>query len=293
MLGKLLPKQTELVVGGHTLKFNSVEEFEFCMNGRTSVPSKKITDMVKFSAKDLKREAQTIKGIEKTFVSILSKSIEDPASINRGLRELDPSLFSQDHSWREIISALNEGGDNLNPLRRVALVKYMQYLASRQEIIKYLYTEKQHSITDTAKNENDDEIDTLKETLILDGTVLESAKSSGKENMERLPKGEVINLVLTPGTEVDISLSKHKCKICMNDAIYFIDQAGNKHEINKGRNVIGRDSVSDIRIDSSLRDISRFHLVIENTGDNCLLITDMSSHGTYLPEKYLSVHNAA
>ena len=119
------------------------------MSGRTSVPSKKITDMVKFSTDQLKKEAKTIKEIEKRFVGILSRSIEDSNSIDRALRELDPVIFSQDHSWRDIISGLNQGDDELNPFRRIALVKYMQYLSARQEINKYMYSEKKRSSNDS------------------------------------------------------------------------------------------------------------------------------------------------
>jgi len=145
MLSKLFPKPLELTVGDQVLKFCSIADFEYCMTGRTSVPSKKITQMVKFSVQQLKKEARTIKDIEKMFVAILSHSIEDQNSISRALRELDTTVFSQDHGWRNMVIALNEGGDEFNPFRRIALVKYMQYLSSRQEIIKYLYSEKQQT----------------------------------------------------------------------------------------------------------------------------------------------------
>ena len=135
MLNKFFSKPIELTIGEQDLKFNSLADFEFSLAGRTSVPSKKITGMVKFSLDELKKEARTIKEIEKRFVSILSKSIEEPESIDRALREMDPQIFSQDHCWRTIISALHDGDEELNEFRRVALVKYMQYLSSRQEII--------------------------------------------------------------------------------------------------------------------------------------------------------------
>ncbi len=136
MLNKLFAKPLELTVGEQTISFLSIADFEFSLAGRTSVPSSKITAMVKCSTKQLQTEAHTIKDIEKRFVQILSRSIEDTSSISRSLKELDTSIFSQDHKWRNIIGALNEGGDEFNPFRRVALVKYMQYLSSRQDIIK-------------------------------------------------------------------------------------------------------------------------------------------------------------
>jgi hypothetical protein len=252
------------------------------------VPSRKISELVKLSTKKLKIEAVTIKDIEKRFVNILSRSIENPNSINQALRELDPTIFSQDHSWRSIIAALNEGGDDLNPFRRIALVKYMQYLASRQEIIKYLYSEKQSQANGAKAEENEEHSDKLSGTYILDNTLFEPVKDEKNGEFERMPKGEVISLLLPAGKNIDIRLSKHRCILSNKNGIEFIDQAGNRHPLIKGRNVIGRDTSSTVKIDSSLRDISRLHLLIENLGDNKLQLTDMSSHGTFMHPSLLA-----
>ncbi len=293
MLNKFFSKPVELTVGDQTLRFCSIPDFEFSLTGRTSVPSKKITEMVKLPAKKLKSEAVTIKDIEKKFVNILSRSIENPNSINQALRELDPSIFSQDHNWRSIIGALNEGGDDLNPFRRIALVKYMQYLSSRQEIIKYLYSEKQSQINGSAKHSDDSDesgVDKLSGTLILENTLFEPFKEGKADEFERMPKGEVISIKLPVGREIDIRLSKHKCILSNKNGVEFIDQAGNRHSLGKGRNIVGRDTSSTVKIDSTLRDVSRMHLVIENLGDNYLQLTDMSSHGTFVHPSVLEQH---
>ncbi|MBM2829361.1 MAG: hypothetical protein HW411_151 [Gammaproteobacteria bacterium] len=295
MLNKFFAKPMELTIGEQLFKFSSIPDFEFCLTGRTSVPSKKFTDMVKFSIKQLKTEAHTIKDIEKRFVAILSRSIEDPNSISRAMREIDPMVFSSDHNWREIISALNECGDDYNPFRRIALVKYMQYLSSRQEIIKYLYSEKQKYTKENGKADEDRDVpaDKLKDTLILESTLFEPLPGHAKENeFERMPKGEVVSITLKPGKEADIMLSKHRCKLSTKNGLEFIDQAGKHYALKKGRNVIGRDSASTVPIDSALRDVSRLHLIIENLGDNSLQLTDLSSHGTFVHGALLEQHTA-
>ena len=289
MLNKFFAKPVELKIGEQTLKFNSVADFDFSMTGRTSVPSKKIIEMVKFTTDQLKGEARTIKDIEKRFVAILSKSIEDTESINRAMRELDPLIFSQDHSWRQIISALNEGGEDLNPFRRLALVKYMQYLSSRQEIIKYLYSEKKKMMHET--NEVEKVSPEFKDTIILDETLVDDEPDSGKHEIERMPKGEAVTVTLRPNEEIDILLSKHKCKLAYKDQFQFTDQAGRTYELRKGRNVIGRDTASNIIMEPKLRDISRLHLVIEDFGDNTVQLTDLSSHGTSIPIRFIEQHS--
>lgn len=287
MLNKFFAKPIELTIGEQKLKFCSLSDFEFGLSGRTSVPAKKITSMVKFSTDELKKEAHTIKGIEKRFVMMLSKSIEEPGSINRSLREMDSQIFSQDHSWRTIIASLNDGGEELDEFRRIALVKYMQYLSSRQEIIKYLYSEKKKHVKDKA--EPGDEAGTdFKDTLILESTVLQpTVIGDSTYEMERMPKGEVISISLKKGQEIELILSKHKCKLIGGDSIQFVDNVGRNYALKQGRNIIGRDSVSTVMIDPALRDVSRLHLVVKIDEKNCLQLTDLSSHGTYIPAKHL------
>ncbi len=292
MLNKFFAKPIEITVGEQSLKFNSLADFEFSLAGRTSVPSKKITGMVKFSTDELKKEARTIKDIEKRFVSILSSSIEDPDSINRALREMDAQIFSQDNNWRQIISALHNGDNELNEFRRVALVKYMQYLSSRQEIIKYLYSEKKRNIKSSASSNDTEAGSEFKNTLILENTVFEPISGEYQSGeMEKMPKGENVTIRMKPGKKIVILLSKNQCKIIADESsIKFIDDAGRSYDLKIGKNVIGRDSKSDIMMDPKLRDVSRMHLVIDVDDTNTLYLTDLSAHGTYLPAKYLESH---
>ena len=289
MLNKFFAKPIEITIGEQELKFNSLADYEFSLAGRTSVPSKKIISMVKFSVDELKKEAKTIKEIEKRFVSILSKSIEDPSSIDRALREMDPQIFSQDHGWRAVIASLHDGGEELNEFRRVALVKYMQYLSARQEIIKYLYSEKKKHVKNVSSSDNTEVGSEFKDTLILENTVFEPVDTgSHATTLERMPKGENVTVKLKPNKEMTILLSKHECKLIGTDSgVKFMDEAGRNYDLKKGKNSIGRDSKSDIMMDPNLRDVSRIHIVIEMDDDNILYMTDLSAHGTHIPAKYL------
>jgi hypothetical protein len=292
MLNKFFAKPIEMTIGEQSLNFSSLADFEFALSGRTCVPSKKITSMVKFSTDELKKEAKTIKDIEKQFVSMLSKSIEDPESINRALREMDAQIFSQDNGWRSIIAALHGGDEELNEFRRVALVKYMQYLSSRQEIIKYLYSEKKKH-TKAGAASGAEAGSEFKDTLMLENTVFEplSSEHTPSMEMEKMPKGENVTVRLKPGNEIDVYISKHPCKIvCEESGNKFIDNAGRSYNLKTGKNVIGRDSKTDIMMDPNLRDVSRMHLVIEADDSNTLYLTDLSAHGSYIPQKYLQSH---
>jgi hypothetical protein len=293
MFDKIFYKPMEFTVGEQTLKFGSLADFEFCLAGRTCVPARKITQMVKFSLDELKKEAHTIKKIEKRFVSMLSESIEDTESINRTLRSLDPQIFSQDNQWRSIIQGLNrEKKDELNPFRRIAVVKYMQYLSSRQEIIKYLYSEKKKNSKTTSSDEGDISANLLKDKLVLENKVFEPFSSTSKNTkMERMLKGENVTIALHKGLVIKILLSKYECKIVAGSPNKFIDNAGRNYDLKVSKNTIGRDTNCTIMIDPKLRDVSRTHLVLELDPNNTLYLTDFSSHGTYIPNKYMESYS--
>ena len=89
-----------------------------------------------------------------------------------------------------------------------------------------------------------------------------------------------------------LMLSKHKCSLLAKDGIQFIDHSGKSYTLGKGRNIIGRDTVSTVIMDPSLRDISRLHLVIENIDDSSLQLTDLSSHGCFMAKKFLEHHSS-
>ena len=92
-------------------------------------------------------EYKKIKVTEKELVSVLSKSMSQPESINRALREIDIKIFSEDHGWRAIIGALHAGSEELNDFRHIGVAKYLQYLSSIQEILRELYSEKKKERT--------------------------------------------------------------------------------------------------------------------------------------------------
>lgn len=283
MLNKIFSRPLpalELQVGEQHFNFLGIADFEFALGGRTAVPSGKIQRLVQCSMQELRAEARTIKEVEKRFVDILSRSIEEPKSINRTLRELDPLIFSQDHMWRDIISGLNELGDEFDAYRRVALVKYMQYLAARQDIIKHLYSEKKHY--QTSSGDKDIENELLKDTVILEGTLISGSPADDNDDLTRLPKGESMSIQLPVGQEMEILLSRHKCKLNNHDGFEFIDDKGKSHELSDDRTIVGRDALSTIVLDPTWRDVSRKHLVIEIVDKTSLKFTDMSSHGTYI-----------
>jgi len=290
MLDKLFSKALSLVINGEEISFNTLAEFEFALGGRTNVPASKLADLIMLSPDDLKREAKSIKAVERRFVDILSLSIEQPGEIGRLVREVDIQVFSNDYDWRSIFKALNQQGEEYDELRRVAVVKYMQYLRSRQDVIKQTYKIKsrdQKPRVQEPVSPLEDTKDSFKETSIFDSISLDAPVDLTAASFTRLPKGEVTMIRPPLGSDFEFKLSKHLFTFRHRTPIEVVDEHGTAHPITAGKNILGRDTVCNVVVGSGLRDVSRMHLIIEPIGDGSIRFTDLSSHGTYLPSQLL------
>ena len=140
MLASLLHKPLELEVASRVLRFDSKADFEFALASRTEVPAGKISELMRFDANQLTEEASSVRHVERHFVEVLSRSIQEQGSIGYLMREMDMKLFSQDHEWRAIMQAMARQPAQYNDYKQLALVKYMQYLAARQDVLKGIFS---------------------------------------------------------------------------------------------------------------------------------------------------------
>lgn len=297
MLDKLFNKALTLTIDGEEISFSTLNEFEFALGGRTNVPATKLSDLIMLPPDDLKREAKSIKSVERRFVDILSRSIEQPGEIGKLVREIDIQVFSNDFEWRSIFKALNKEGEEYDELRRVAVVKYMQYLRSRQDVIKQTYKVKMKELSKTDSVDKGDaprvgestspsleeSRDFLKETNIFDSISLEAPPDLSAAAFIRLPKGEAVVFTLKQGEKTDLKLSKHQFLFCNDEQMSLIDNQGERHTVSHSKNIVGRDAVCNIVVGNGLRDVSRMHLIIEPLSEDRFRFTDLSSHGTFLP----------
>lgn len=280
----------DINIDGDRYVFQSPQDFEFALSGRTSLPAPKIAALSRLSDDELLREAEAIRAVEQRFAEALSGTLEDITSVGPFLRTMEPSIISQDNNWRSIISALNRVDRMPETYKKIALVKYMQYLTSRQEVVKSLYANRQSPNADEARPENASAVyrptARFRETMLINLNVSPELERH-ETTFSRLPKGETVEVDLEGDHPIDLLLAKHQCRILLRDRLLFVDQGGNNSELRVGRNVVGRDATSDVIMDASLRDVSRKHLIVESNGVGQIKLTDISSHGTSLPPKYL------
>ncbi len=277
-----------LTVGEKSYTFSTPSEFEFALAGRTCVPVSKIAALVDVADTDLLNEAAAIKKAEQRLSEALSGLLANIADINQFLKEIDLSLISQDNEWRAIISALMPVPASFEHYKKIALVKYMQYLVSRQETIKVLHEQRKKHMNGAASGGggHTEAEAKLKETAIFDFTTFATVAEDATE-YGRLPKGETLEISVEPDDPFTLLVAKHKCQILHRDRLLFVDNKGQETTLRTGKNIIGRDLGADVVMDAQLRDVSRKHLIIESDGTSLVLVTDISSHGTWVNPKYL------
>ena len=275
-----------LYVSGKFVTFNRPEDFEFTLASKTDVPVGRFPELMRLPADELKQEATQIREVEQRFTDLLATAMDSREDIGELMRGLELKLFSQDHGWREIMEDLVGQEPGFNDYRRIALAKYMQYLASRQEVLQSLYARAPatgNGSGDVAESGDP----SLKETGIFDLTQVQFAPR-GDNRMNRLPRGETVAVRFSDGAEMDMLIARHRFKLVQrDDALYLVDDAGRELALRQGRNLVGRHMGNDAVIDGSYRGASRKHLIIEPLGNGIARLTDLSSHGTFAPSRCL------
>lgn len=287
MLDRLFPRPLTLAIGNRELQFSSVAEFDFAMSGRTEVPTHKLAELLRLAPDELRREARQIKATEKQFVKAMTEALDRPDEIRAFLQRIDPKVFSHDHGWRDIMAALRDQPPEYDELRRVALVKYVQYLSARQDLLRHAWRLKRDAgRLPAAPASAEEPAGPMRETVILD--VPPPTPAPRDDALERLPKGEAVTLPLTPGERVALHLSRHRFILVAARPPLLVEHSGRAHPLAEGKNLVGRDPICDVAVDPSLRDISRLHLVVDTAALPAVTLTDLSSHGTRLPGAVLA-----
>lgn len=282
-MGNRFTTPVELTVDAKVLTFNSLEEFEFCLDPRTEVPARKVAELLQKPLEHLREEARNIRGVERRFMQVLTDALDDPAVLGRDLNTLDRKLFSQDFRWRAIVMALDALGPERDDFRRAVMVRYVQYLRSRQFALREAYAEykrREHVavIPETEPDAANQGPLALRETAIFEVGEIEPREAGPK--LKNLPRGQTVGVRLSAKVPVEILLSNHRFELIAGAPYTFRDSLGSEYSLRHGRNTVGRDVHNEIVVDPAFRDVSRKHLVIEPMAADFVQLTDLSSHGT-------------
>lgn len=270
-----------LELEGRRITFATLDDFAFALSGRTRIAADSVAELVQLTPNELRREATGIRDVERRFVDLLADALKEPGAVGTLLEDLDGDLITEDNQWRAIMAGLVTEGDGFEEFKHLALVKYMQYLAARRDVVKSIYAQRfggQEPLVAHEPAANGG----AKSTLILDEEAEPDTERS-QVRFERLPRGETVAVKVPGSGEVSILLSRHKFQLHSVDNPRLTDDNGVNYPLKPGVNVIGRHPGNDVVVGGWYRDVSRKHLMVDIAEDGRLGLTDLSTHGTFLP----------
>ena len=290
---------------GKTLAFSTPAEFEFALASRIEFPVRKAARLVERSADEIQAMAIKLRAVEKRFAIVFARCLEQPYRIGELLAEVDSGLLSQDHDWRGIVDALCQYGPDYDDFKNIALVKYMQYLVSRLAVLRSIYLDKVQGGLELQSPDSQDHGGeqamlssvlpaSYRKTALFDldqgggggGTGDNDGDDDRTQTLKSVPRGETLCIDFVDGRELDIKLASHRYKLFPGRHFCLVDEAsGVTHLLRSGRNIIGRHSGNEVVIDPAYLSISRKHVIIEPVSENSALLTDISSHGTFITKK--------
>lgn len=266
---------------GVRLQFSRPHDFEFCLAGRTALPRARVAGLVHLPANALVREAAAIKRIEQRLVDALEASLQGRRSLHDALHELGTDVYAPEQGWRGLFEGLSRVGRELDLFRRIAIAKYLQFLGAQQELIRSL-------LSDPGRSDVTLPPPRLEDTMMLQ--LGASADPLGRPaGMAQLPRGEPVELRLPHGESVEIRLADRPFTLIAGTPMTLIDDRGKVYALPSGMCGVGRDLRNVVAVDSGYRSVSRRHVVLETLGPDRLRMTDLSSHGTYVPRACLKI----
>ena len=278
-----------LEINRRIVRFSDPVTFEFSLKPRTEFPLERAARLGEWPAEDLERMAAKIRTVEQRFAEAIAASVERPEIIGALLRSLNLKLFSKDHGWREIIAALNRCGSEYDVYKKIALVKYTQYLRTRQSTLRDLYFERRSpSSPDTSApqpgaNANGDGFPGTRDTNLFEPPL--PAQGHEIDGFDALPRGETVCVRFDDYSEISVRLATHRFKLIAGKIFQLQDEHGTSFPIRRGKNLVGRLPECDVVIQPFYRGVSRKHLIIEPVSETVALLTDLSSHGTYVSKQ--------
>ncbi len=272
-----------------------LEDYTANLERMVKVPPERVVEFLSSSDLELEQQAILINRIVLRFTAI-AKRVEKGTITSGGfLESLDPKVFSRDHEWRSIVSALSKKGIEYTQFKTVTLNKYLQYLRFRQDLLHYILDRRSrnHRVRTIAQsNRSDNSFDAIgepRETDAFDRPATQ-CQPMASDKYIRLPRKETKELYLERDDVLELFLASHRFRLSWTgEDLELVDEKGVTYFLHPGKYTVGRHSENSIVIDQDFREISRYHMVISWQGDEAIHLTDISNFGTFVVPGRLSI----
>ena len=224
----------------------------------------------------------------------------DPQGSSAGVEaffsSLDAAHVTDDNDWRAVLAELKLLDQSCAEFRKAALLKYLAYIGSGQELIRTIRANRggPANLSGTAPAISIDGGESFdagpRQSLIFDFDrllVADPSADAGPEEFNRMAKGDKLDVEIAMHQSLNLMLGRYRFTLVAGTPFLLIDDNGNDYRLRFGRNIVGRSAQSDVPVDPYYRAVSRKHLIVECDGSGLMKLTDISTLGTFVPRAYL------
>ena len=274
----LLQRPLRIELQGRVHVFADPNAFTFSLAPRTAVPALRISELYLRDESALGAEVTRVGKLERQLTDIVRDHEMHGHSLLRTLRQTGVMMISKDHDWRAIFDQLITVDHRDTAYARIAISNYLSYLSQRRDVIGSIRLLKENASQESKAAH----VGAMPEsvTQIFREPVPIEAKSPTP--FQRLPQGKAVTLKLLPGTDLTIQLARHCFSLAHGRDWALIADNGQRYALSDGLNSVGRSRENSVAVDSAFRNVSRRHLLVQPVDDDTIVLTDVSSCGTFV-----------
>lgn len=293
-MGRFLGKGFELQLGPELLRFEAEEPFKAFLKARANVSAETLGELKELPLDRLERHLLRNERIYKHTLGLLLQVVEHGTPVDMLWRDLDISELPDEQQWPAILFAVSSHPALSEELKRESIERFVEFLRARKALLIKLRdlagATRIERHQDTAEFEvaidsippQDDEDDDLPEDLT-------GAAMTRGRHYRRIPSGQDVVIDLADDERLNLYLSRWKISIVVRAGAAFVEEDGNVVPLRHGDNTVGRSAGCEIPVTNAPLDVSRKHLVIRWIDGGKLLLRDVSSKGTWIPQEFINL----
>ncbi len=273
-LRRYLVRPLRLTLEGREHVFRDPRELDFCLAPRTAVPALRISELYLRAQHELDAEADALAAMEGRLAGMLDADRDGRCALTGALGSAGVRVISKDHGWRDLFDQLLIGKAARHWLR-IAVARYLGYLAQRRDVIGSISLLKAHAAAAPTAP-----LAPELATRVFAEPPGETAAPDGE--LQRLPQGRAVTLRLAQGREIPIRLARYGFSLSHERDWILVADDGRRYVLREGLNSVGRSRDNDVRVEGACRNVSRRHLLAQPLGADAIELTDVSTCGTFV-----------
>jgi len=265
-----------------------IEAFARDLASRTTLSAEASACLAALDRAALSAETARTVRAESAVRDRLSELIHHPDRATQILGALEPWLLARDRGWRELLVELQRLPPSYDQHKKLALVKFRQYLLTRRDALERLWRELEERTLGPDGWPGEDDLG-AEQPFEPTRCELAVVRSAALPHFVRLPRGLTV-AVEVAGGGFELRLASHAFRVLQRPggAPVILDDNGARLTLREGLNMVGRALYNDAVIAAEFTDVSRRHLVVEVARGRVVSLRDLSSEGTFVPRECLA-----